>query len=57
MKNTLFLRVENFYCRLQAGEYDHPYDLAVALDLLADDAWDEVDQIYPFPVTNYSHRG
>jgi hypothetical protein len=46
MNSELFLRIENFYCRLQAGEYDHPYDLAVALELLANGAWDEVDELY-----------
>ncbi|MDZ8257454.1 hypothetical protein [Nostoc sp. ChiQUE01b] len=33
--------------RLQAAEYDHPLYLAIALENLANQAWDEVDQIYP----------
>lgn len=42
-----FLRIEIFYISLQAGKFDHPYDLAVALEGLANQAWDEVDELYP----------
>lgn len=45
--NELFLRIEIFYSRLQSGDYDHPYDLAVALEGLSNKAWDEVDEVYP----------
>ncbi|BAY22851.1 hypothetical protein NIES2100_26150 [Calothrix sp. NIES-2100] len=42
----LFLQIEIFFSRLQAGEYDHPLDLAQGLQTLADLAWDEIDEIY-----------
>ncbi|RCJ16930.1 hypothetical protein A6S26_32000 [Nostoc sp. ATCC 43529] len=45
--SLLFLRLEVFYCRLQAGDYDHPFDLAVALEALSNWAWDEVEELYP----------
>ncbi|MBD2438263.1 hypothetical protein [Nostoc sp. FACHB-110] len=41
------LRIRIFYYKLQAGEYAHPYDLAKALEKLADQAWDDVEEIYP----------
>jgi hypothetical protein len=44
--SQLHLRIEIFYGRLQAGDYDHPFDLAVALEGLTNSAWDEVDEIY-----------
>lgn len=47
MGNTLFVRIELFYCHLQAGDYDHPFDLAVALEGLGNSAWDEVERLYP----------
>ncbi|MEA5624114.1 hypothetical protein [Nostoc sp. UHCC 0251] len=43
----LFLQIEIFFERLQHGEYDHPLYLAMALENLASQAWDEVDQVYP----------
>ncbi|MBD2354754.1 hypothetical protein H6G41_08945 [Tolypothrix sp. FACHB-123] len=46
MNNPVFLQVEIFYLRLQKGEYDHPFDLAKALENLADMAWDEVEELY-----------
>ncbi|MEH2415408.1 hypothetical protein [Nostoc sp.] len=45
--NLLFLQIEIFFGRLQEGEYDHPLILAMALENLANQAWDEVDIIYP----------
>jgi hypothetical protein len=45
--NLLFLQIEIFFGRLQAGEYDHPLYLAMALENLASQAWDEVDRVYP----------
>ncbi len=45
-QSLLFLQIEVFYLRLQAGCYDHPHNLARALEDLANQAWDEVDQIY-----------
>lgn len=47
MNNALFVRIEFFYCQLQAGCYDHPFDLAVALEALGNQAWDEVEELYP----------
>lgn len=43
----LFLQIEIFFDRLQHGEYDHPLYLAMALENLANQAWDEVDLVYP----------
>ncbi|MHC5724418.1 MAG: hypothetical protein ACYTXY_09730 [Nostoc sp.] len=45
--NLLFLQIEIFFGRLQEGVYDHPIALAMALESLANMAWDEVDIIYP----------
>ena len=47
MNNTLFVRIEFFYSQFQAGEYDHPFDLAVALEGLNNLAWDEVEELCP----------
>ncbi|MDZ8023579.1 MAG: hypothetical protein RMX97_02620 [Nostoc sp. DedQUE11] len=47
MNNALFVRIECFYCQLQAGNYDHPFDLAAALEALTNSAWDEVEELYP----------
>lgn len=44
--NTTFLRIEIFYIKLQNGDYDHPQDLARALEALANHAWDDIDEIY-----------
>ncbi|BBD69681.1 hypothetical protein NIES4072_40310 [Nostoc commune NIES-4072] len=43
----LQLQIEIFFERLQKGEYDHPLYLAMALENLASQAWDEVDRVYP----------
>ncbi|MEH2243389.1 hypothetical protein [Nostoc sp.] len=43
----LFLQIEIFFDRLQHGEYDHPLYLAMALENLANQVWDEVDEIFP----------
>ena len=43
----LQLQIEIFFERLQHGEYDHPVYLAMALENLTDQAWDEVDRLYP----------
>lgn len=45
--NQLFQQIEEFYVRLQLGHFDHPYDLAKALEKLSDQAWDDVDELYP----------
>ncbi|MEH2123075.1 hypothetical protein [Nostoc sp.] len=45
--NLLFLQIEIFFERLQGGEYDHPVYLAMALEFLANQAWEEVDRVYP----------
>ncbi|MEH2454495.1 hypothetical protein [Nostoc sp.] len=43
----LFLQIEIFFERLQDGNYDDPLLLAMALEFLANQAWDEVDRLYP----------
>ena len=45
--NLLELQIEIFFERLQKGVYDHPVYLAMALENLANQAWDEVDRVYP----------
>lgn len=47
MKNELFAKINEFYVCVQLGKYDHPFDLAIALEALTDSAWDEVDETYP----------
>ncbi|MBH8564988.1 hypothetical protein I8748_22855 [Nostoc sp. CENA67] len=44
--NLLFLQIEIFFERLQRGDYDHPLLLAMALENLANQAWNEVDTVY-----------
>lgn len=46
MNSELYLRIEIFYIKLQAGEFDHPHYLAMALEALSNSAWDDVDEIY-----------
>lgn len=44
--NPLFLLIENFYIKLQNGEFDgEDYSLAVALQTLSDQAWERVDDL------------
>jgi hypothetical protein len=45
--NLLFLQIEIFFERLQLGVYDHPLYLAMALEYLANQTWEQVDEIYP----------
>ena len=45
--NLLKLQIEIFFERLQQGEYDHPLYLAMALECLTNQAWDEVERVYP----------
>ncbi len=47
IEQLLFFKIEDFYASLQRGELDHPLDLAKALEKLANQAWDNVDEIYP----------
>jgi hypothetical protein len=47
MNNNLLVKIEFFYCQLQRGYHDHPFDLAVALEALSNQAWDEVEEVYP----------
>ncbi len=54
--NLLFLQIEIFFGRLQEGKYDHPLYLAMALENLANQAWDEVDVMLPKSVTNFTAR-
>jgi hypothetical protein len=44
--NKLFLEIEDFYVKLQAGKFDEPMMLAGVLQRLSDEAWEEVDQLY-----------
>jgi hypothetical protein len=46
-EEILFLKIQVFYQKFQNGGYDHPLELARQLEALANDAWDEVDAIYP----------
>lgn len=44
MINSLHLQIEEFFSKLQNGDFDdRPYSLAAALEVLANLAWDEVD--------------
>ncbi len=45
-ENLLILKVQVFYEKFKAGAYSHPSDLAMALEELANSAWDEVDELY-----------
>jgi len=45
MNQSLFLQIEDFYQKLQDGEYDHPFDLAAVLEKLSEIAWDEVYEL------------
>jgi hypothetical protein len=44
--NNLFLKIEDFYEKLQAGEFDEPLALAKILHQLSEGAWLEVDELY-----------
>lgn len=44
--NPLFLEIEDFYEKLQAGEFDHPIALAIVLKKLSDAAWTQVDELF-----------
>ncbi|BAY34184.1 hypothetical protein NIES2107_60890 [Nostoc carneum NIES-2107] len=44
--NPVFLQIETFYQRLQAGDFDNPLSLAQELEKLADLAWNEIDELY-----------
>ncbi|MGI2904895.1 hypothetical protein [Tolypothrix sp. VBCCA 56010] len=44
--NKLFLDIETFYDKLQAGEFDEPLALAGVLQKLASAGWQQVDQMY-----------
>ncbi|MBD2503137.1 hypothetical protein H6G83_21450 [Anabaena azotica FACHB-119] len=46
-EEILYLRIQVFNQEFQAGDYDHPVDLARELEHLANLAWDEVDAMYP----------
>jgi hypothetical protein len=47
MKYELFRKIEELYVRAVLADFKHPYDLAAMLENLANDAWDEVDEMYP----------
>jgi hypothetical protein len=44
--NDLFLKIEDFYEKLQDGEFDEPLALATILHKLSETAWDEVEELY-----------
>ena len=44
--NKLFLEIEDFYEKLQGGEFDEPLALAAKLQKLTDGAWIEVEELY-----------
>lgn len=44
--NPLFLEIEDFYEKLQAGEFDEPLTLAGVLQKLSDAAWLQVEELY-----------
>lgn len=44
--NDLFLEIEDFYEKLQNGEYDEPLALAGVLQKLSDQAWLQVEELY-----------
>lgn len=44
--NPLFLKIEDFYEKLQAGEFDEPLALAATLQKLSDAAWVQVEELY-----------
>ncbi|MEH1851456.1 MAG: hypothetical protein V7L11_07165 [Nostoc sp.] len=46
INRRMFRKIEFFYQQMKAGDYDHPFYLAAAIDKLSDSAWDEVDEIY-----------
>jgi hypothetical protein len=45
--DQLKCQIEDFYIRLLHGELDYLPDLAKELQLLADKAYDEVEELYP----------
>lgn len=44
--NKLFLEIEDFYEKLQSGEFDEPLALAGILQKLSDAAWLDVEELY-----------
>jgi hypothetical protein len=44
--NALFLEIEDFYEKLQGGEFDEPLALAAKLQSLTDAAWLSVEELY-----------
>ena len=47
INKLLFLQIEIFLKAFEAGKYKHPLLLAMTLECLANQAWDEVDRLYP----------
>lgn len=45
--NELKIEIENFFIKVCEGELDYLPDLAAGLQMLADRAWDEVEELYP----------
>ncbi|MEH1785886.1 MAG: hypothetical protein V7L23_09970 [Nostoc sp.] len=46
INRDIFRKIEFFYQQMQAGDYDHPLNLARAIDGLSNSAWDEVNELY-----------
>lgn len=46
INTEMFRKIEFFYQQMQAGDYDHPFNLARAIDGLSNSAWDEVNELY-----------
>ncbi|MBE9210228.1 hypothetical protein IQ244_27770 [Nostoc sp. LEGE 06077] len=44
MSRELFLKIEELYVRATLADYKHPYDLAKAIEEIANIAWDAVDE-------------
>lgn len=44
--NKLFLDIEDFFEKLQQGEFDEPLTLAATLQKLSDAAWVQVEELY-----------
>lgn len=46
INRRMFQKIQFFYQQMQAGDYDHPFYLAAAIESLSNSAWDEVDELY-----------
>jgi hypothetical protein len=46
MTECLLFKIQDFYQKLEQGIYQNPFELAQAIETLANAAWDEVDDLY-----------